>query len=548
MVIRNRFIFIAFVFLFPFFSYLSFGQSFLEEEEPPENYQIQVFLEEKDALARIFSGCDEIETEFLLLSPKGSEFLKGLLKRQDLETSFQIYLGKRRGVVDRYAIITEEMGCFHPITWILSTDTKGKIFDIAVMVYRETRGHEVSRKRFLKQFEGKSYNDPFSTNKDIIKITGATVSVHAVCRGVKKMLTVINEFYIKKNPASAALVRRLTPKEASSMQTSHKQVFTTARIIHGVKAIISAEMESERQFFSLTDKAFREMERIEELFTKELKALNSIAGKRVYSCNKEVFDVLKRCYQYSELTEGAFAITVAPLLEQWGIYKGTGRRIKDKKLMSLKPAASYKNLIINNHETRISFAHKKTKVDPGPVVRGYAVDRALEIFESSGVSIICINYGSITRMLQPPSEKNAWKIGIPHPEKETSVVGSLPLVNRGVAFVADYSRLPTVQDKFYIHLIDPKTGRPIENETLAAVSIASTAEEAAILATVLFVTGAEGMQKYSATFPDKEWLILMEKSKGNIAFQTSPGIEKRLTEKEEKIYKFGKGSGCPFSP
>ncbi len=439
------------------------------------------------------------------------------------------------------------MGCFHPITWILSADTNGKILDIAVMVYRETRGHEVSRKRFLKQFEGKSYNDPFSTNKDIIKITGATVSVHAVCRGVKKMLTVINEFYIKKNPASADLAWRLTPEEASGMQASRKQLFTTARLINGVKAIVSAEMDSERQFFSLTDKAFSEMERIEKLFTKELKALNSVAGKKAYSCNKEVFDILKRCYQYAELTEVAFDITVAPLLKQWGIYKGTRRKIKGKKLISLKPAVSYKNLMINN-ETGISFAHKKTKVDLGPVTRGYAVDKALEIFESSGVSIICINYGSITRMLQPPAGKRTWKIGIPHPEKETAVVGSLPLVNRGVAFVADYSRFPAVQDKFYIHLIDPKTGRPVENETLAAVSIAGTAEEAAILATVLFVTGAEGMQKCSDVFPDKEWLILMKKSEGNIAFQTSPGIEKRMTKREEKIYKFGKGSGCPFSP
>lgn len=170
------------------------GQSLLEEEEPPENYKFQIFVEEEEALAKVFAGCDKIESEFLTLTSEGREYFKELLKRPDLETTFQVYIGKKGDVISRYAIITEEMGCFHPITWILSTNTEGRILDIAVMVYRESRGHEVSRKRFLKQFGGKSIKDSLSTNKDIIRITGATVSVQAVCRGVRKCLLLFMSF------------------------------------------------------------------------------------------------------------------------------------------------------------------------------------------------------------------------------------------------------------------------------------------------------------------------------------------------------------------
>ncbi len=74
MVIRNHFIFIAFIFSFPFFSYLSFGQSFLEEEEPPENYQIQVFLEEKDALDKIFSVMMRLSLSILYFPLKEASF------------------------------------------------------------------------------------------------------------------------------------------------------------------------------------------------------------------------------------------------------------------------------------------------------------------------------------------------------------------------------------------------------------------------------------------------------------------------------------------
>lgn len=548
MVMKRHFFLLLLVWSFILFSSVSSGQSLLEGEEPPENYQFQIFLEEDEALAKVFAGCDRVESEFITLTPEGREYFKGFLKRPDLETTFQVYIGKKEGEVDRYAIITEEMGCFHPITWILSTNAEGKILDIAVMIYRESRGQEVSRKRFLKQFEGKSLKDPLSTNKDIIKITGATVSVQAVCRGVKKMLAFIHEFYIKKNPLPATLAHRLTPEEVSAMQSSRKQLFTTARVIEGVKAVVAAEADNERQFFSITNKAFNEMERIERLFRKELQALNREAGKAAFSCNKEVFEVIKRCYQYGVLTEGAFDITVSPLLDQWGIYKGKRKEVKEEKQRTLLQAVSYKNIKIHDNNTVISFAHKQTKVDLGPVVRGYAVDKALELLKESGITSVCINYGSVTRMLGPPSGKNSWKVGIPHPVKGDSVIGSLHLVNQGVAFVADYSQYPAVQDKFYTHLMNPGDGRPVKNEILAATAIAATAEEAGVLATALFIKGSEGIKKLSSLFSQAEWLLLYEKPQSSIEFYESSGIRKRFVKGEEKIFKYGKGSGCPFSP
>ena len=529
-------------------SSLSLGQSLLEEDEPPENYKFQIFLEEEEALAKVFAGCDKIESEFLTLTPEGHEYFKGLLKRPDIETTFKVYIGKKGEVIDRYAIITEEMGCFHPITWILSTNTEGRILDIAVMIYRESRGHEVSRKRFLKQFEGKSIKDSLSTNKDIIRITGATVSVQAVCRGVKKMLAFINEFYIKNNTASTTLAQRLTSKEKSAARGVPIQVFTTARVIDGVKAVVVAEVDSERRFFSLADNAFNEIERVERLFRKELKVLNSVAGETAYPCNNELFEVVKRCYQYGTLTEGAFDVTVSPLLEQWGVYKGKLKAVREEKLIPLLKVVSYKNIKIDDDNKVISFAHRQTKVDLGPVVKGYAVDKALELLKESGITSGCINFGSITRIMEPPSGKNFWKIGIPHPGKGDSVIGSLHLSGKGVAFVANYSRYPSIQDKMYNHLVDPKLGKPVTGEVLAVTAIANTAEEAGALATSLFVMGVDGIQRLTKIFPDIGWVLLYEKSKNNIELLVSPNMSEKFMKGEEKIFKYGKGSGCPFSP
>lgn len=530
------------------FSNLSLGQTFLEEGGPPENYQLQVFLEEEEAIAKVFDGCDQVESEILALTPEGLEYFKGVLKRPDIEATFEVFTGKKGMVTDRYAIITEEMGCFHPITWILSTNTEGKILDIAVMIYRESRGQEVSRKRFLSQFEGKSLKDPLSTNKDIIKITGATTSVQAVCRGVKKMLAFIHEFYINENSKSTTLARRLTPEEVRTMRITERQLFTTAKVIQGVKAVVAAEADSERQFFSLANKAFHEMERIEMLFRKELQAMNKVAAKTAFACNEEVFEVMRRCYQYGVITEGGFDVTVAPFLEQRGIYRGKHKEVSADKLETIFPAVSYKNITLQNDGKVISFAHKKTKVDLGPVIKGYAIDRALGFFHNAGLANVFINYGSMSRMLNAPSGRDAWKVGVPHPHKGDTIVGALHLMGQGLAFVGDYSKYPAVQDKFFMHLVNPKTGMTAVNENLAVIAAAPTAEEAGVVATVLFQESVKDRKKLATIFPDTEWLIVSDKPGNSFVYEGSPGMMERFRKGEEKSFKFGRGAGCSFSP
>jgi hypothetical protein len=70
---------------------------------------------------------------------------------------------------------------------------------VELMVFREARGSEVGRKRFNSQYEGKTVLDPIRINKDIINISGATMSVRSISAGVKRVLVLIDEFYLKPN-------------------------------------------------------------------------------------------------------------------------------------------------------------------------------------------------------------------------------------------------------------------------------------------------------------------------------------------------------------
>lgn len=200
MVTKGYFLLLLLLWSFVLFTDLSSGQSLLEEEEPPENYQLQVFLGEDEALSKVFAWCDRVESEFITLTPEGHEYFKSLLKRPDLETSLQVYIGKKGDVTDRYAIITEEMGC-PPITLIHSTNTEGKILDIAVDDLSGEPWARGQSQEISQQFEGKSLKDPLSTKKILLGSRGLRYLYKPFAGGVKKMLAFINEFYIQKIPS-----------------------------------------------------------------------------------------------------------------------------------------------------------------------------------------------------------------------------------------------------------------------------------------------------------------------------------------------------------
>jgi hypothetical protein len=94
-------------------------------------------------------------------------------------------------------MVHNTIGKHKHMTYMVGVDSNGACSDVELMVFREARGSEVGRKRFNVQYEGKTVLDPIRINKDIINITGATMSVRSISAGVKRVLVLIDEFYLK---------------------------------------------------------------------------------------------------------------------------------------------------------------------------------------------------------------------------------------------------------------------------------------------------------------------------------------------------------------
>ncbi len=165
-------------------------------------HDVQVYLSVEEALKEVFPRSEQYITETVRLSAPAQEQAKRVLGRRDLETAYEVVLCyDAAGKFSGYAVITEELGKYQPITFIVGVKPDFSVEKAAVMVYRESRGGEVRTPRFLYQYRGKTYEDPIRINRDIINISGATISVRALNAGVKKVLYVVTNRYRQDAPA-----------------------------------------------------------------------------------------------------------------------------------------------------------------------------------------------------------------------------------------------------------------------------------------------------------------------------------------------------------
>lgn len=112
-------------------------------------------------------------------------------------TAVTLYYGTTDGHVDGFAIIDNEMGQHEPITFGVLIGTDGAMKRLEIMVYRESYGDDVREARFRRQFEGRRASDPVRHGKDIVAVSGATISSKAMANGARRALILVDELVLK---------------------------------------------------------------------------------------------------------------------------------------------------------------------------------------------------------------------------------------------------------------------------------------------------------------------------------------------------------------
>jgi FAD:protein FMN transferase len=156
-----------------------------------------VYLTLDQASKSLFPGA-QIERKDVPSTPEFREKLKAALGRVTptvWEPEYATFIARQNNQTVGYAIVVDEIGKVNPFTLMVSASPDFSVRDVAVMVYRETRGGEITQKRFLAQYKGKKSSDLMLLNRDIVGITGATLSVQGANRAVHKALAVLELVY-----------------------------------------------------------------------------------------------------------------------------------------------------------------------------------------------------------------------------------------------------------------------------------------------------------------------------------------------------------------
>jgi hypothetical protein len=157
----------------------------------------EVFLTEEEALKLMFPKSERIRQDVIRLMPEKKTEIEERIGWKFPEESFEVFVGETGTQVDGYALIQNTIGKHKHMTYMVGVDPTGACTNVELLVFREAKGSEVRTKRFNVQYEGKTVHDPVRINKDIINISGATMSVRSLSAGVKRVLVLVDEYYLK---------------------------------------------------------------------------------------------------------------------------------------------------------------------------------------------------------------------------------------------------------------------------------------------------------------------------------------------------------------
>jgi thiamine biosynthesis lipoprotein len=234
----------------------------------------------------------------------------------------------------------------------------------------------------------------------------------------------------------------------------------------GTTFTIVAYDEDRGKLEAAVDQAFEEARRLDSLLSNykkdsEWSRVNREAGTQPVQVSAELFRLLEACIHYSRLSDGAFDITVAPLVKIWGFYKGSGRVPHRAEIRQALSRIGYKHILLDSERQSVRFSKPGVEIDPGGIGKGYAVDRMVEGLRSSGVRSAMISAGgsSIYALGHPPSQQG-WKVKIRDPRSPGKTVEEMTLKDESMSTSGSTEKFFLAGGKLYSHIFDPRSGYP----------------------------------------------------------------------------------------
>ena len=245
------------------------------------------------------------------------------------------------------------------------------------------------------------------------------------------------------------------------------------------------------------DAALAEAQRLDTLLSNyrpesEWSAVNRGAGSKPIKVSGELFRLLAACLEYSRESDGAFDITVGPLMKIWGFYKSSGHLAPKSEVEAALGKIGYRHVHLDPAARTVAFDVPGIELDPGGIGKGYAVDRMVEILKQRGCerALVAGSDSSIYGLGAPPDEPRGWEVSIRDPKNSRRAVAQVFLKNMSLSTSGSYEKFFQVDGRTYSHIMDPRTGYPAQGTVSVSVLTPRTIDSEA-WAKPYFVNGRE---------------------------------------------------------
>jgi thiamine biosynthesis lipoprotein len=268
----------------------------------------------------------------------------------------------------------------------------------------------------------------------------------------------------------------------------------------GTFARIVAVTRNQKRAKRCIEAGFNEFKRIEDMMSyfnpdSELSKVNREASARRVRISRELFEILQTSVAYSRLTNGAFDITVGPLVDLWRKAGEVNQMPGEIAIANIKSRVGYEKLVLDANSMTVRFAVDEMSIDLGGIAKGYAVDKAVEVMKRKGAIGGMVDLGGNIRCFGKPPRKDAWLVGVQDPNLENNeplmvLKLSTDKPDMAVATSGDYRRFVKAGGKKVSHIIVPNTAGGADKLSGDTI-IAPTAIEADALSTAVNVLGPE---------------------------------------------------------
>ena len=297
---------------------------------------------------------------------------------------------------------------------------------------------------------------------------------------------------------------------ASTIVQSEIHNLSETRDLLGTYATITAISSDKIMAEGAMTLAFEEIDRLEGILSTYKNSTSMHALNRdgfLSDAEQEILFVFEKSKHYSDLSDGYFDMTIAPILELYGRnFEEYGKSPTYTQIQETLELVNYKNIEVN--DGTILFKKEGMNVTLDGIAKGYIIDKAIQVLKQEGIDNALVDVGGDIRTMGKSDGEKYWKIALQNPRDDGEFISIINISDKAIATSGDYEQYFT-KDKSAHHILNPKTGHSA-TESISVTIITDNSVDADALATAVFVMGPQNGMNLINDLENVEGLIVTE--------------------------------------